>query len=86
MSRSQLVCLAFVMVTTSTLADTRQDCVQDTNYELRISACFDIIRQDKKAAWAYVNRGIAYSDSGDQDRAIADFTTAIGINPHEVEA
>jgi Flp pilus assembly protein TadD len=86
MSRAQRVCLAFVMVTAPALADTPQDCGQDTNDELRISACSDIIRQDKKAAWAHVNRGIAYSISGDQDRAIADFTTAIGINPREVEA
>ena len=54
MSRAQLVCLAFVTVTTPALADPPQDCGQDTNDELRISACSDIIREDKKAAWAYV--------------------------------
>ena len=59
MSSAQLVCLAIVMIPTSTLADTPQDCVQNSNYDLRISACSDIIREDKKAAWAYVHRGIA---------------------------
>src|SRR5215468_5856036 len=82
MSKVQLVCLPLVMVTASALADTQQDCAQQTHLDLRISACSDIIRHDK-AAWAYVNRGVAYSDGGDQDRAIADFTTAIEIRPDD---
>src|SRR5262245_835658 len=82
-----LVCLALVAIPTSVLAGTSQDCAQDKNYDLRIRACSDIIgRYGRSAAWAYVNRGIAYSEKGDQDRAIADFTTAIWINPREVEA
>src|SRR4249920_2118556 len=32
------------------------------------------------------NRGIAYSKAGDYDRAMADFDTALGINPNHVRA
>jgi len=81
-----LVCLALVAIPTSVLAGTSQDCAQDKDYDLRIRACSDIIGRYGRAAWAYVNRGIAYSDKGDQDRAIADFTMAIWITPREVEA
>src|SRR5262245_10171978 len=82
-----LVCLALVAIPTWVLAGTSQDCAQDKNYDLRIRACSDIIgRYGRSAAWAYVNRGNAYSEMGDQDRAITDFTTAIWINPREVEA
>jgi tetratricopeptide (TPR) repeat protein len=30
---------------------------------------------------AYYNRGFAYNDSGELDRAIADFTKAIELDP-----
>jgi tetratricopeptide (TPR) repeat protein len=86
MFKTHFVCLALVMVPTSCWRDTARECAQDKNYDLRILGCSDIIRRYSRAAWAYVNRGIAYSDKGDQDRAIADFTTAIWINPREVEA
>jgi tetratricopeptide (TPR) repeat protein len=49
--------------------------------EPAIAACSAVIRSDAKAAWAYTNRGLAYSSNLDQDRAIADLDTAIGINP-----
>lgn len=35
------------------------------------------------AVFAYMNRGVAYSRSGDSDAAIADFTTAIQLAPDE---
>src|SRR5262245_27477302 len=81
-----LVCLALVAIPTLVLADTSQECAQDKNYDLRVRACSDIIGRYSGAAWAYVNRGVAYSDKGDQDRAITDFTTAIRINPRAAEA
>ena len=35
---------------------------------------------------AYYNRGVAYSDKGDTDRAIADFTEAIRLDPKYANA
>ena len=32
-------------------------------------------------SWAYYNRGNAYDDKGDVDRAIADYTEAIRLDP-----
>jgi tetratricopeptide (TPR) repeat protein len=42
------------------------------------------IRLNPKYAAPYYNRGIAWSDKGDLDRAIADYDQAIRLNPkHE---
>ncbi len=35
---------------------------------------------------AYNNRGIAYDEKGQYDKAISDYTKAIGINPRHVQA
>ena len=43
----------------------------------------EAIRLNPNAVNALVNRGIAYSKKGDQDRAIADYNKAIQLNPKE---
>ncbi len=49
---------------------------------------FYLYLSDDNSATAgiYNNRGKAYTDKGDFDRAIADFNQALGINPNYVEA
>ena len=37
-------------------------------------------------SWAYYNRGNAYDDKGDVDRAIADYTEAIRLDPKFADA
>jgi lipoprotein NlpI len=53
--------------------------------EPRIVACTQSIKSGKwkgnNQAINYGNRGKAYEDKGEDDRAIADYNTAIGINP-----
>ena len=46
----------------------------------------DAIELNPNDAEAYNNRGVAYSNKGDYDRAIADYTKAIELNPDYVEA
>ncbi|MGH6835049.1 MAG: tetratricopeptide repeat protein, partial [Methylocella sp.] len=41
---------------------------------------------DPKLATAYYNRGLAYYDRGDHDRAIADYDAAIRLDPKHVDA
>ncbi|NET62626.1 MAG: tetratricopeptide repeat protein [Symploca sp. SIO2E6] len=36
-------------------------------------------------AQAYYNRGVAYSDRGELDKAITDFTQALEINPEDAD-
>jgi Flp pilus assembly protein TadD len=44
------------------------------------------IRLDKEDARAYYNRGLARSNKGDFERAIADFDQAIKLAPRDAEA
>lgn len=86
MCRSVSVGLAFMIGATWALAETRQDCVQHANLDLRVRACSEIIRSDAGAAWAYVNRGTAYRLGGDHDRAVADYSKVIEIDPQHGDA
>lgn len=49
--------------------------------EALIEACSEAIKADGKAAWAYLNRGIAYGASGKSDEEIADYGKAIELDP-----
>lgn len=40
----------------------------------------------RNLAYAYYNRGLAYTRKGDDDRAIADFSTAIKLNSRDAAA
>ena len=44
----------------------------------------DVTESKTTRAIAYVNRGLAWEAKGDIDRAIADFTDAITLNPNPV--
>lgn len=46
----------------------------------------EAIRLNLKDADAYINRGRAYSEKDEFDRAIRDFTGVIRINPNDVDA
>src|SRR5258708_31589841 len=55
-----------------------------------IEACTEIIQSGRETkqnlAVAYIGRGTAYGDKGDYDRAIADFTKAIELDPKSAVA
>jgi tetratricopeptide (TPR) repeat protein len=56
-----------------------------TGFEQRISACSDIIRAGgdppAKLPYAYCNRGSAYQQHGDLDKAIADYDEVVKLDP-----
>src|SRR5580698_10330982 len=52
----------------------------------RIDACTLVIAAQPRASWAFLRRGDAYSQSGDQDRALSDFRRAINIDPENAAA
>jgi tetratricopeptide (TPR) repeat protein len=54
----------------SALADARQDCAK-LKGDAAIAACSAAIRDDPRAAYAYINRGNAYYGKKEYDRAIA---------------
>src|SRR5262249_18402364 len=53
--------------------------------DAQIDGCTGVIQSGKESqsslATAFNNRGNAYRDKGDNDRAIADYTEAIRLNP-----
>ena len=42
-------------------------------------------QKTSEPAKAYNNRGISYEDKGDHDKAIADFTEAIRLDPNDAK-
>jgi lipoprotein NlpI len=66
------------------VADDAETCEKASGDEA-IAACTRAINSGRWSgadlAWAYNNRGYAYQAKGDNDRAIADYTQAIQINP-----
>src|SRR5262245_39867081 len=62
------------------LADDREDS-DNKSGDIAIKGCTARIRQNSRNAAAYNNRGFEYRHKSDLDRAIADYTKAIEINP-----
>jgi tetratricopeptide (TPR) repeat protein len=75
--------MALVSASTTAWADARSECAdsKSTPPDRSIATCSEVIRTDARAAWAYNNRGLAYFNKKDYDRAIADYNRAIEINP-----
>jgi tetratricopeptide (TPR) repeat protein len=84
-----LACVGFVASSAPVLADDREDC-SSNDVERMIRGCTDVIntRHELKQtlAVAYHRRGIAYAAKRDFDRAIADYSKAIEIDPEHVGA
>lgn len=66
------------------------ECTQQKDHALAISACTRILSENglsvRDRSTALTNRGNAYDDSGDPERALADYTSAIGIDANNNDA
>src|SRR5262249_38053123 len=51
------------------------------DYEVAIRSFTSAIRKNPRMAIAFCDRGAAYAQIGDFDKALSDFTTAIQIDP-----
>ena len=76
-----LAAFSFLLVGFGTaLGDTAEDCARSRG-EAGIGACDEAIRQDPRNATAYLHRAFGYQRSGDLDRALADYSRAIELDP-----
>jgi tetratricopeptide (TPR) repeat protein len=70
-------------------ADDRSDCAQEADRERRVRGCTAIIDSGEGSmadrAGAFANRGWAYHEDGDYDRAIADYDRVLELTPDDVE-
>src|SRR6266849_2670041 len=69
-------------------ASDREDCADAENADQKIASCSRVIADDAESApnraRAYGNRGAAYYDKSEFDRAIADFSEAVKIDANVV--
>ena len=56
-------------------------CEKSGNYDEALKYYNQAIAINPKSAWAYIYRGLARSELGDNEGAIKDFNQAIAINP-----
>src|SRR5262245_19162442 len=79
--------VGLVVASSAALAGPLQDCNNASwDRDRQIHGCTAIIRRDKKAAWAYSNRGAAYLNKGEHDSAVADYSEAIRLKPSDAAA
>lgn len=67
-----------------------EDCSQQKDHALAIRSCTKILAESGLSAAdrsdALVNRGNAYDDNGEPDRALADYNSAAAANPNNNDA
>jgi len=87
MVRPLVFALVLALSATGACADRYSDCNQSADPDRRIRGCTQVIERGERESredrsFAYTNRGNAYDDKGEVDRAIADYTKAIALDPN----
>ena len=87
MFKAYLAVLSYLLIGSSgaALADALHDCARLSG-DAAIQACDQAIRQNPRDAVSYANRGVEYRNKGDLDRALADYSKAIEVDPKHVLA
>ena len=82
-----------VTVAAQQLSPDHARCMNEGNafsLDMQISGCTAVLQSDRASAAnravSYYNRGNVYQAKGDSDRAIADYTVAIRLNPNFADA
>jgi tetratricopeptide (TPR) repeat protein len=83
MLRALAVTLWTLTGATAGFANTAQDCSKAKDPDLKIKACTTIIDGSGNLAWPYYSRGNAHRAKNDYERAIADYTKAVELNPKD---
>ena len=91
MRRPLVIALALALSAIGCGQDQYSDCNQEKDLDRQIRGCTSIIERGKREsksirAGAYTNRGTAYQEKGEVDRAIADYTKAIALDPNDATA
>jgi tetratricopeptide (TPR) repeat protein len=82
-----LLTFAVLWISNAAFAQTNSNCFNATMPPMDIiSACNQVIDADARHAQAHLSRGAAWYKLRDYDRAISDFSLAIGIDPKYVRA
>ena len=67
-----------------------EDCTQDSDWWLRVTACTEAINsgewQGRRASWAYSNRAVAYAALGNYIAAFDDHREAVKLDPSNPRA
>src|SRR6478735_3680600 len=86
MLRKLLFCLAMLVVAGPAAADDATLCSTEVG-DAKIAACTRAINSGAgRPSTNYNNRGYAYRDKGDTDRAIADYNEALRLDPKNSKA
>ncbi|RUW28025.1 MULTISPECIES: tetratricopeptide repeat protein [unclassified Mesorhizobium] len=82
--------IVLIALGTQALAGDSEDCGGASAGSLRIAACTRIIEDGTQSpgsrTTAYRNRANTWMDSGDNDRAMADYDNAIALDPNDADA
>ena len=68
------------------IAAAKSDCVNSSNLDLKIRSCTDVIVAGRADSDVYMQRGFAYNEKLDYERAIPDHDKAIELNPRNSSA
>lgn len=81
--RALTLCFLLLAFAIPAQADIADDCTQDTDMDLKIGGCTAVIRSGEwtgeNLAWAYNNRGVGYSKSGEFRAAVENYDKAINL-------
>jgi tetratricopeptide (TPR) repeat protein len=76
-----LACLLAMLPATGASAGDFALCQQSVDAEMKFNGCNALLLRDPKFAEAYSGRALALVTMGETERAIADYTYAIGLDP-----
>ena len=78
--------LIAIVASGAAMAEDSRDCLGHNNNDVRIQSCSALILRDPHNAVAFYNRGLAHAAKDEFELAIADYASAIELNPNYGQA